>query len=94
MNKWISVKDRLPELYTEGFDEGEGISNCVLILYTCKDDYTKCRYRRVGYLFRCKEENIWNLSECLTWDVLPEGHENNLEVTHWMPLPDAPEIEK
>lgn len=90
MSEWVNVKDRLPELDTEGFDEGGGISDPVLILYTCKDDDTKCIYRRVGHLYRCEEENIWTLSECLTWDILPEDHENNLEVTHWMLLPEPP----
>lgn len=90
MSKWISVKDRFPEVDNYGFDEGEGISDSVLISYRCKDDVSGTIYRRVGHFFKSTDGDLWTLSECLTYDCLPRNHEELIEVSHWMPLPDHP----
>lgn len=91
-SKWVKCSDRMPEIDNDGFDEGDGISDTVLMYYTCKDDDSDSRmtYIRVGHYLISEGEETWTIAECLTWDCLPRDHEKNITVTHWMPLPEAP----
>jgi hypothetical protein len=90
MSEWISVDDNIPHLDGYGMDEGEGISDCVLMLYSCNDDNSGMIYRRVGHCLKLDGKIVWSLAECLTWNSFPKDHENILNVTHWMPLPEIP----
>lgn len=94
MTEWISVKDRFPEIDGYGFDDGEGISDPVLVFYTCTNDdqraNEKYRFKGIAHWYVQKEKNKWTLCEPLLWDCLPVAHEDLLNVTHWMPLPETP----
>ena len=74
---WISVNDRLPK----------NMANKVLVC--CKNGYVgfghyeKFRGNEVWYnLENDRPFTDWNLDDCETY-----------EVTHWMPLPEPPEVE-
>lgn len=91
-DRWISVKDKLPEVDNFGLEEGEGISDNVLIIYSCKDDPSNIKYCRVGHFFISNEGSEWALSEGLTWNHYLIDHSKLLDVTHWMPLPEPPNV--
>lgn len=83
MSEWISVNDKLPpELYTD-----------VLIYYNriCE----KCQinseeeYISIAYY----GENGWSMSEPLDADYFPMNAVSEINITHWMPLPNAPKEE-
>lgn len=70
-NRWISVKERLPEC-----DEKYGISRVVWVLDA---------YRKTGfgiYQKQLRDEG---------WFIGGGAGENNVIITHWMPLPELPE---
>lgn len=71
MTKWISVKDRLPELQDRGPDENPD-SGPVLV--------TDGKCIEIGV--------IWKYGTYESFK--PNYREDFEEVTHWMPLPEAP----
>lgn len=77
---WIAVKDSLPELYE--FWKGSKIKRSDDVLIAKFDD-EGCRYFQVARLRQGGGGDLENVY----WDT-PEMHED--EITHWMPLPDAP----
>jgi len=87
MSKWISVDDRLPE---GGCDSLlEGIED-VLIAYKrvcpcCANAVGTHIY--VGYYIY----GDWLLAEPLNDDIFDKKHHCQIEVTHWMLLPELPE---
>lgn len=89
---WIKAEDRLPPLDPSGMDEGDGISDPLIICYTCKDDPYHI-YRRIGHCTKIEGKIKWGVSELFTWDILPQNNEELITVTHWMPLPNVPKEE-
>ena len=86
MPQWISVKERLPEITpTQGMNYWL-TSTCVLIA-------TKEKTRHVAHLthWTREPEADWAACACDTpgHDVEPERWKLS-DVTHWMPLPEAP----
>ena len=76
--KWVSVEDRLPPCDFEFCETGEHVSNVVLI-----HSATTCGFNMgMGHV---NEDGVWN--------AYSGEHDfmNVLMVTHWMPLPDAPQ---
>lgn len=86
--KWISVEERLPELFTD-----------VLILvketefYGCYKEFSKsylCQYV-------AQYDDEWFTVYChghkYIRDTADEPNADKLEVTHWMPLPEPPKEE-
>lgn len=71
---WISVKDRLPELKVSDKGLAEWPSDNVLACDSKKDLY-------VVYLSSCGWNEVGTGCGCCC---------SNLEVTHWMPLPEPP----
>jgi Protein of unknown function (DUF551) len=86
--EWISVKERIPEPGKDGLEEG---IEDVLIAYKriCEKCYNpdKELYISVGYHFEG-----WLLAQPLSNDVFTEEHNEQILVTHWMPLPALPKI--
>lgn len=76
--KWISVEDELPPCDFEFCETGEHVSNVVLI-------HSAATYGFNMGMGHVNEDGVWN--------VYSGEHDfmNVLEVTHWMPLPDAPQ---
>ena len=77
--KWIPVTERLPELFEECFV-------LVKMKYDWEEDYeynvdAGCYVEENGYIDGFNTYNDWN-----------EGQQY-IHVTHWMPLPEAPEGE-
>lgn len=88
--KWISVKERLPEFKIDVLVKCSKLSHLELptIRKTLAYDFYS-----VMSLY-CETENG---NETYVWDTRPETDVcplNFWEVTHWMPLPPAPEEEK
>lgn len=75
---WISVEDGLPPCDFEFCETGERVSNAVLI-------HSAATYEFNMGMGHVNEDGVWN--------VYSGEHDfmNVLEVTHWMPLPDAPQ---
>lgn len=75
---WISVEDGLPPCDFEFCETGECVSNVVLI-------HSAATYGFNMGMGHVNEDGVWN--------VYSGEHDfmNVLEVTHWMPLPDAPQ---
>lgn len=78
-SKWISVKDRLPALHTDDYEEPDGsrmqfeVSDDQWVI-TASGDQTKARYE-TGVVFRGWVGDYGNTIR---------------NVTHWMPLPEPP----
>lgn len=76
--KWISVKDRLPN------------PNEKVIVYNAENDGTFFARRLVSRF------EWWDsvTKEYINWRWLPYGYTNIMleSVTHWMPLPEPPEV--
>lgn len=81
-SQWISVKDRLPVI-----DED------VLILYESKVS------RKTGYAITCMKDSFYFGSTPIPYQT-PQWNEpwqyfrENNVITHWMPLPKAPEVKQ
>lgn len=75
---WISVEDGLPPCDFEFCETGERVSNAVLI-------HSAATYGFNMGMGHVNEDGVWN--------VYSGEHDfmNVLMVTHWMPLPDAPQ---
>lgn len=75
---WISVKDRLPN------------PNEKVIVYNAENDGTFFARRLVSRF----EWWDWVTKEYINWRWLPYGYTNIMleSVTHWMPLPEPPEV--
>jgi hypothetical protein len=78
MSEWISVKDRLPN------------PNEKVIVYNAENDGTFFARRLVSRF------EWWDsvTKEYINWRWLPYGYTNIMldAVTHWMPLPEPPEV--
>ena len=78
-SKWISVKDRLPALHTDEYEEPDGsrmqfeVSDDQLVI-TASGDQVKARYE-TGVVFQGWVGDFGNTVR---------------NVTHWMPLPEPP----
>jgi hypothetical protein len=84
VNKWISVEDRLPEAGKDGLEEG---IEDVLIAYQricphCENE--DGAYISIGYCMN----KTWLLAQPLEIDVFDESHNKQINVTHWMLLPE------
>ncbi len=77
---WVSVKDRLPDLYYDF--EGIKYSNYVFVT-TGKDIFT-ARYRR---LWVSDDKPSWVSELKLEMDNEPYYFTYD-DITHWMPIPD------
>lgn len=75
MSEWISVKDRLPEL-----PNGEGWKTRMVIAADNRNCVAPMIYERA--IIRRKPVERWKYY----WDRIAD-----VEVTHWMPLPEPPE---
>ena len=78
-NKWISVKDKLPELNSTSWNTFF-CSNPVLTLH--KD----------GHHEDCILNKPYELNKPPFWTYVQDA-EYTENVTHWMPLPEPPESE-
>lgn len=79
-HKWISVKDRLPVLHIDDYEEPDGSRVQFEVsedqwVFTASGHKTKARYE-TGVVFQ-------------GW--VGDYGETIRDVTHWMPLPPAPE---
>ena len=80
-NKWISVKDKLPELTMES-KYGFGLQSIPVLCIDSKGRHDEC------FL-----ENEFEDPD-KTWFCLTDGSFETINnVTHWMPLPEPPESE-
>lgn len=79
MCNWISVKNRLPDLYEK------------VIVYNAENENTFLA-RRMESDFECRDAVT---REFVNWSWIPYGYTCvTLEsVTHWMPLPEPPKGE-
>ena len=77
--EWISVKDRLPELREE------------VLVYAIGKEAAFSPIIAISelYIFKLLPFSNGTLEWRDPWDYFSK----NYEVTHWMPLPDAPEVE-
>ena len=80
--EWISVEERLPE---DGVPDEDLFSmNCLLVAKVGDEVVVDWGTRVVGFSYRTgKYEHYWEILH--DWD---EGE--GCEITHWMPLPEAP----
>jgi hypothetical protein len=85
-HQWISVKDRLPKIIQFN------VSDSVLICYKTKNDENYLR-ASVGFFSNIDNIEEWTLASPLEIDYFPCDHSDKIFVTHWMPLPGAPEDE-
>ena len=87
MLEWISVKDRLPEGGEDGLETG---IEDVLIAYQrlcdkCQHE-TEDLYIYIGYYI----DDEWKLAEPLLDDIFSQEHNEQIIITHWMPLLESP----
>ena len=93
--QWISVKDRLPEIIKQNDHYAD--SNCVLIGVVKESDQELPvkPYVTVAHLAQFRSEApMWTACRCSIsgYEVDPNEWRLN-QVTHWMPLPEAPKGE-
>ena len=81
MSKWISVEDSLPE-------DGE-----MVLVYEPSFAKTDKRERERGYAKRSYGVRLGSYVGGLGY-MRPEGCNGRYDVTHWMPLPEPPEIKR
>ena len=78
MSEWISVKDKLPELSTL-----VALLNTDRHMNTGNDDF-ECNWAGAGWL--CHLGHNY-------WSIIGETNAMSIDaVTHWMPLPELPEV--
>lgn len=88
--EWINVKDRLPE-------EDLSWTECIIVVEhnpISKWDFMDDTNIFVTTAFYDSEQRIWHLSQDRVINALTEREdvsEGGECVTHWMPLPEAPE---
>lgn len=77
MSEWISVKNKLPECEFELCENGDYVSNVVLV----------CNIN--SYEFNT---GFGHINDNGAWSVYDGEHDfmNVSNVTHWMPLPELP----
>ena len=90
-NEWISVKDRMPD-YIEGKDYSEN----VLAMYSVGENTSYMGIFNLVIVEYTEDGHQWawgKLDSCYSdiRDSEPEW-DDDYEVTHWMPLPTAPEV--
>ena len=87
MNKWISVEDELPEVNLPGVWDSKKSKTMLVFLSKPLDEYGHKRFVDTGYLTTyMTRPNTWlNCEDCEF-----EGNPIEIEVTHWMPLPEPP----
>lgn len=79
-DKWISVKDMVPESHVETFDDIDGIHHIVIsnfVLGCAADGQMAVVQHEVG-----DDKEYWT-----------DWHGHNYDITHWMPLPSREETE-
>ena len=86
MPKWISVKERMPPLKEKVLVWAVGKSKLTMGKTYCDVTFTA----EVMGEVRWWEFWLWFLED---WDINGMWVRWNGRVTHWMPLPDAPEVD-
>lgn len=76
MSKWISVKDRLPEITEEDVHGNITYSDHVLTFLTDGEGFTHMTVQQ----YTTNAGGRWLMC----------GPSENIQVTHWMPLPEPP----
>lgn len=91
MGGWISVEDRLPET-----DDLSGCS-CDVLLYVPEREGVRQHGVYIGKIRFTKGDpsgrsNFWGIpTKDSEWAIHGWSYFEHPVVTHWMPLPDAPE---
>lgn len=95
--EWKRVKDELPKIsYLESDDYEECYRSFPVLVWYEEMNNEEGIYC-VAYLIKNQNENSWNFEQ-LSWELyVPSGGGDILRVglsefTHWMPLPNKPEI--
>jgi len=85
MSEWISVEDRLPSV--ERDDLKDSVDD-VLIVFKVICEHCglsdNSNHYGIGYLYG----KTWNLTPMI--EEYAEGYMSQIEVTHWMTLPEPP----
>lgn len=79
-NEWISVKDRLPEI--------KPCNESDFVLCYQKPDYGMMAAPEIWIFYLCKYDHM----KSAQWRFI--GENNPGKITHWMPLPEPPQIRK
>ena len=83
MNKWVSVNDAMPPV----INKGDGVDVLILVKEET-DDGESYNNVYVGYF----QEGKWYTCWCHGHKTIDEGAYQPVEVTHWMRLPELPEM--
>ena len=86
---WIRVEDRLPEGRGEIYAEGLEDSAKVLAACITQDGRRKCGLATYVRDHELPEDSGW----CGIINETEEIDDRHAKVTHWMPLPELPEVE-
>lgn len=79
VNRWIPCSERLPETPYEGFGVHFRYSDCVLV--AAKD------WMGMAYYLTEEGKSWWEFADAQTKQRI-----DRVEITHWMPLPEPPEV--
>jgi hypothetical protein len=88
-SEWISVEDRLPEGRGEIYAEGLEDSATVLAACITQDGRRKCGLATYVRDHELPGDSGW----CGIIDETEAIDDRYTKVTHWMPLPEPPEVE-